>query len=411
MLIAAVTLIIGIEIPLRLALGYQMSRTLFLLNILFVILFIIDIVINFISSFQNKDDSDKNSPTPARYLKRRFILDLFAAIPFFLFATSSYRWLSLLRLAKIMHINHVFNVLKKEHNLNPSVVRLGVFLFWLLVGAHIMACGWIGLGAVEQGLSMRSTYTCAIYWCITTLTTVGYGDITPTEDIQKIYTMIVMILGVGVYGYVIGNIATLFANIDVTKAAFIKKMEDIGAFMRYKKIPKNIQDKVTEYYNYLWESRQGQREQQVLDDLPLSLKTEISLQINKDIIQKVDLFKNLSEKFIREVINELKPEVFIPGDYIVHKGDEGDGMYFISKGEVDVLNDEETASLITLKDGQFFGEIALIQEGPRTKSVRTRTYCDLYKLEKEKFLVLLAKYPEFEKIIQEKVKALTEEKK
>ena len=53
-----------------------------------------------------------------------------------------------------------------------------------------------------------------IYRVITTLTTVGYGDIVPYTILEKIFSLVVMILGVGFYSYTIGNLSSILANID-----------------------------------------------------------------------------------------------------------------------------------------------------------------------------------------------------
>ena len=98
--------------------------------------------------------------------------------------------------------------------------------------AHWIVCSWIFIARFEK-IVIIPTYIDAIYWCITTLTTVGYGDISPVTDLQKILTMVAMIFGVILYGYVIGNIASLLSNIDVIKARFLKRMKDINSFLSH----------------------------------------------------------------------------------------------------------------------------------------------------------------------------------
>ncbi len=127
---------------------------------------------------------------------------------------------------------------------------------------------------------------------------------------------------------------------------YIKKLEEISNFLRTKKIPLDIQEKIYSYYNYLWEMKKSYSNASPIDELPDSLAVEVLLHMNRNMLMKVDLFKNADEIFIREAINLLKPMVFIPNEYIIRQGEYGDCMYFISTGEVEVLvNDKQIIKL------------------------------------------------------------------
>ena len=174
----------------------------------------------------------------------------------------------------------------------------------------------------------------------------------------------------------------------------------MNTYLKYHKTPYELEDKVNKYYNYLWESKQGFDETNVLDDLPLPLRTSIVLNINKDIIEKVPLFEKASAALKKDIILHLKLVIFTPGDYIVTAGDTGEEMFFIAKGSVDVLSSDETKIFATLKEGQFFGEISLLLEAPRNATIKSREYCDLFKLEKHTFDAIVKKYPEFNTYVQ-----------
>ncbi|GAH38433.1 unnamed protein product, partial [marine sediment metagenome] len=123
--------------------------------------------------------------------------------------------------------------------------------------------------------------------------------------------------------------------------------------------------------------------------------------LNKEIIEKVPIFEDAGEDFIKEIIFNLTPVVFIPGDYIVTAGEVGFDIFFISKGSVDVVSADEKTVYATLTTGQFFGEIALLLSMPRTATIKAKEYCDLYKLDKDTFDRILVHYPEFTKTIKE----------
>ena len=133
----------------------------------------------------------------------------------------------------------------------------------------------------------------------------------------------------------------------------------------------------------------------MLEDLPVSLRIEIALHLNRQILRKVPLFENASEGFLRELVLHLEPAVFTPGDTILRRGEIGNRIYFIHRGTVQVLSGDERQVVATLGDGDFFGELALLTRQPRSASIRAVDYCNLYTLEKREFDLVLDKFPEF----------------
>ncbi|MBI1847398.1 MAG: glucose-6-phosphate dehydrogenase [Candidatus Rokubacteria bacterium] len=120
--------------------------------------------------------------------------------------------------------------------------------------------------------------------------------------------------------------------------------------------------------------------------------------VNRNVVEQVPLFQACSAIFQRNIALALKPGVCAPGDFIVRKGDVGREMYFLVKGEVDVL-DGDGAVINALGPGAFFGEISLLRSEPRNASVRAREYCEVFVLEKEDFNRVLRDHPEFAKTI------------
>jgi glucose-6-phosphate 1-dehydrogenase len=115
--------------------------------------------------------------------------------------------------------------------------------------------------------------------------------------------------------------------------------------------------------------------------------------INRAVLEKVPLFQNASPVFLHALSLVLEPDVFAAGDAVVKKGDPGCEMYFIARGEVEVLGDDGRV-LTTLGAGSFFGETSLLLAEPRNATVRAKSQCDLYHLDKADFMKVLHEYPE-----------------
>ena len=236
--------------------------------------FLADIGVRLNTGFYRRGSvvEDRRTVT-VHYLGSWFLLDLAAALPVGLLFTGLLVGapvaLQLLRLNPVLKLLHMGRTLRRVggQRLNPAILRLVLLGFWVLLVAHLIACGWILISGNPEGLPPASRYIRAFYWTITTVATIGYGDITPQGDEQTLFVIFVELIGAAMYGMIIGNIANLIANIDIAKAQYREKVERVNAFLKYRNIPHSLRRKINEFYNYLWESRRGYDESTVLHDL------------------------------------------------------------------------------------------------------------------------------------------------
>lgn len=106
---------------------------------------------------------------------------------------------------------------------------------------------------------------------------------------------------------------------------------------------------------------------------------------------KVPLFANLNFSHITDIVKLLHVKVFQKDEIIIHEGSEGDAMYFIVQGSVLVYNKNVQ---IQLKEGDFFGEIALLKNVPRTATVKATDTCKTLKLVTYDFQTFINTKPE-----------------
>lgn len=417
--VAALAILNGILIPLFVV--YPLSAPYVpILSLLIALVFAADIVIELQTVYQHEGALIVElRQRTLRYLKGTLIADMLAAFPGVFFYASGnlpqgvLRLLLLLPLLKLVKANRTLRE-SGESIINPAIFRLLMLVFWILMAAHLIACLWILVSGNPEALPPVDRYVSSFYWTITTIATIGYGDITPKGSQQMLFVILIELFGAAMYGLVIGNIAGLIANIDVAKSQYREKVDKINAFLKYRNIPEHLMKKINNYYSYLWDTRKGYDEIEFLHDLPVALKESVALHLNKEIIERVPLFEKADASLIRDIILQLEPVVFTPGDYIVRAGELGRDMFFISKGSVLVLSADEKITYATLMAGQFFGEISLLLSMPRTATIKAAGFCDLYRLEKDQFDVVVEQYPEFKASIRmlaeqrrEEVQALT----
>jgi hypothetical protein len=397
----------AIEIPLRMVFAYDLQGFALWGYWLVTIVYAVDLVARFtVAYYQDGKLVTNKKKIAARYFRGWFVVHFISMIPFELFflVTSKHDLLffSALRLIRIFHFSVIqiaIQELTRRFLIIPIIERMVVSLVTILGLMHWITCGWIALKYGHNGTpSLLHTYTDGFFWTITTMTTVGYGDIVPTNVVQKLFTIGVMILGVGMYGYVIGNMASWFAQVDSAKLEHFDQMNRLGSYLRYRKVPVHLQQKIRDFFQLRWEKGYSRKERDLLNMLPPSLHSEISIQLNKEILEKVPMFQKASPGFLGSLATALQPRLYRIGDPIIQEGEPANGMFFISSGAVEVYIKGQVVA--TLEEGSFFGEMALLSERPRTATVKAGDYCDLFFLEKSVFTKTLQEYPEFQAEIQ-----------
>jgi len=128
----------------------------------------------------------------------------------------------------------------------------------------------------------------------------------------------------------------------------------------------------------------------------------------EDALRSMPYFQGLDGTLLQTLATQFVTERFEAGEIVFHEGDPGDRFYVVVRGQLDVIMTVpfgRERRLVTLNDGNYFGEIALLQEVPRTATVRARTPTMCLTLERQQFLDLVAASPELRAAFEQSVAA------
>lgn len=398
--------VLAFIIPLNLVVDVIHQDVFIILYISVSLVLLGDFINNLYMFTHRKNGSENVSILEQEHTVIYLVIDFIGAIPLGLFIASPF-W-AIIQLIKILRIAQYQSVWNKRAVRFGDYQKLGFFAFWIMIVTHWLACGWLAMHTYEGITDELTRYVKSLYWAVVTLTTVGYGDIVPVTISQTLYSMAVMVFGVGVYGYVIGNVANILSKRDPAKMAFNENIDRLKAFVKYRDLPVYLQHRVRDYYAYLWKKRLGYDESGFLKNLPAGLRYEVELYLKRKIVDKIPLFKDTGEGFLNDIALNLKPAIYTPGETIIRQGEEGHEMYLIIKGNVKVYMDEAPESHFILADGSFVGEIALLRNIPRNANVVAVTYVDVYVLERKVFEHVLSKHKDIAKKIEEVAEARLE---
>jgi CRP-like cAMP-binding protein len=373
------------------------------------VLLIADIVLTFFKTYETEGEVVKvRSEIASRYLKGRFAIDVLSSAPVSYVALAAGTSHPAFRLNRMIRLGRLADFLlswEKNSNLKPSVIGIVKCVFVVLYMSHFVGCAFHGLTLLVNSpapftstigfaqKSFWSRYFRSLMWALVSLT--GYNASIPVHWAEVAMSVAVTICSIALFGTIIGIFGNLITNLDSSKLYFRQKMDAINDYMMHKKISAPLQHEVNAYYAYMWKSGKALEANEAVEDLPANLKQRMSFQTCYMSIRAVPFFVDVKDDmaFMGDVVKVLRPRIGLPNSFIVKKGEMGSEMYFISRGELNVVADNGFV-VFTMKDGMFFGEIALIYKTKRTATIVARTFCDMYVLTKEDFAKVMRKYPE-----------------
>ena len=325
--------------------------------------------------------------------KLMLAIDLFSAIPIDLLS-HFIGYAEIFLIIRLLRFIRIFKVFYLIDNMTivPLIIRIQSIFMGFLMVVNWITCGWIMVYPMPLDTDTTSYYIKSFYWALTTLTTVGYGDITPHDNHGRLFTCFIMIIGVGMYGVIIGSITRIIANLDKHKDQSREKINDLILFMKHYNVPIQLQDSAINHYGHIFSKRLSDNDEKIIADLPHALQLEMQIYMKIKLISSISIFYGCSHECLKDVATNLEQIYSSPDDLIIKAGDIGSEMFIISHGSVDIfINPDE--KIATLSDGQIFGETALIKETTRNANVQSKGYCDLYKLTLQKFNEIVVRHP------------------
>ncbi|HEY2032588.1 MAG TPA: cyclic nucleotide-gated ion channel [Rhizomicrobium sp.] len=270
------------------------------------------------------------------------VIDFFAIAPaivqFFIpfFDLRVLRLVRVLRLLKIARYSPALTTLGKviveeRHALFGTVLLLLCAMMFAAAAMHAAE------GAVQPRIF--GTIPESMWWAITTLTTVGYGDAVPTTAVGRMIAGVTMIVGLGLFALPVGIVATGFVN-TIHKRDFV---------------------------------------------------------VTFGMLARVPLFRDFDAQAIGEILDLLRSQSVGPGSIISAEGERAAAMYFVVSGAVEARLPRKK---IRFEAGDFFGELALLHDTMRVATIISVAHTRLLALSVDDFETLLRHHPDLKKRVQ-----------
>lgn len=170
-------------------------------------------------------------------------------------------------------------------------------------------------------------YVWSFYWSTLTLTTIGEVP-GPVKEVEYIFVIIDFLVGVLIFATIVGNVGSMISNMNASRVEFQNRMDGknlpseesdrnyemdllvgVKQYMEFRKVGKELENRVIKWFDYLWSNKQSLDEESVLSTLPDKLKAEIAMHVHLDTLKRVSIFQDVEPGLLVELVLKLKLQV------------------------------------------------------------------------------------------------------
>lgn len=307
----------------------------------------------------------------------------------------------------------------EKHLLHINVISVELFQLFanvllLVILVHSSACLWWLTYALEgypidgwdnfvQKFDLHESpvtdrYTAALYWSTQTMTTIGFGDVTPSTIPELTVSIIVMIVGAVTFAYFVGKMSANVQDANRASSRFHQCMRELNEFMVQRQLPPSLQTKIRAFFQYRHLSgKWGFDENALLKEMSPTMRASVILYNNKDAIRRVPWFADGEPDFLFRICACLHTIYCAPGELLIREGEIGQEMYLLIKGQVEIFNQTGTFhTVIEAKDAseaKYFGEVSALFGDRRLASVKAMSFLDVLSISKIDLDAVLEYFP------------------
>jgi len=349
--------------------------------------------------------------------------------------------LKLLKLMRVFRLGRLVGKYQERYQIKHATMMIVKFTFIILFAAHWLGCiyffaariqtasyggySWLTeyLSFTDAAIGERDVgekYVASLYWALTTMTTIGYGDIIPVTVTERLVTAICMISGACTFAYGLTNVCTLLFNHNKHQVDFEGLNDELNEFLTRHNVSKNLQQRV---FGFLWFRHNSSSVEDFDEHIP-RLLSHLSPALQDAVYYSIagHCWDSLHSRgtspvlafgapFRTEVARKLIGQVYPPDEMV--RGDtlrdkyycRSGRIYFVAKGllcavrasdeEAQGVSESSDARRIMLNPGSSFGELEVLLGRKWNEDILIlgQQHSDVYSIDAEALLTILKMFP------------------
>uniref|UniRef100_A0A3Q3FSV6 Voltage-gated delayed rectifier potassium channel KCNH4 n=1 Tax=Labrus bergylta TaxID=56723 RepID=A0A3Q3FSV6_9LABR len=247
---------------------------------------------------------------------------------------------------------------------------------------------------LSGGPSVRSSYVTSLYFALSSLTSVGFGNVSANTDSEKIFSICTMLIGALMHAVVFGNVTAIIQRMYSRRSLYHTRTKDLKDFIRVHRLPKALEQRMMECFQTTWAVNNGIDVSELLKDFPDELRADIAMHLNQELLQ-LSLFESASRGCLRSLSLIIRTSFCAPGEFLIRQGDALQAIYFVCSGSMEVLKDNTVLAILGRGDLIGCDCLTRVEVIKTNACVKALTYCELQFISLRGLREVLSLYPDY----------------
>lgn len=422
----------AVLLPFEVALIAVPPHSLYVLDKCIDVIFTVDIIVNFNVAYTlpNAHSSETYQRAPLKIARHYmsvpfsenltagwFWPDVLTVFPWEVVTSDtsvhSMRLVRVLRLVRMLRLVRVIKLFRRWHThlgFSFALVKAARCMGITLLVTHWLACLWAHIGlyaddymetdadkdswlsrthlasakAVHE-FSLFEVYSLALYFCIVVLTTVGFGDIVPLNDVEIVMMTVTLLLTGIIWTWVVANIVDIISNLDLYALRFNQAMDDLNMLMASYRVSPELKRRIRRHLHEAYYIHQERHHQDVIKWLSDGLQGQLAVEAGvAQVCGSIWYFQDvLRSDWMIDIAQHFKADMFSPNEIIMHKT----SVSVIRKGSC------VRKGAVLIREAVIGEDMILMSDFLKDSScARTLTICEVMSLSRSELVSVCEKH-------------------